>query len=45
MAQKMGLSVKSIEGYRASLFEKFNIKSKVGLVLFSFKNKLTEPFL
>ena len=45
MAEKMNLSVKSLEGYRASLFDRYNIKSKVGLVLFSFKNKLTEPFL
>ncbi len=45
MADIMKLSVKSIEVHRASLFEKFNIKSKVGLVLFSFKYKLTEPFI
>jgi DNA-binding NarL/FixJ family response regulator len=45
MAEIMGLSVKSIEGYRATLFDRFGIKSKVGLVLFSFKNKLTKPFL
>ncbi|WP_395061228.1 response regulator [Flavobacterium sp.] len=45
MAELIGVSVKSIDGYRTNLFEKFNIKSKVGLVLFSFKNKLTEPFL
>lgn len=45
MAEKMGLSVKSLEGYRAALFDRYGIKSKVGLVLFSFKNKLTEPFL
>lgn len=45
MAQIMKLSVKSIEGYRATLFDRFNIKSKVGLVLFSFQNKLTHPFL
>jgi DNA-binding NarL/FixJ family response regulator len=45
MAEKMGLSVKSLEGYRVALFDRFDIKSKVGLVLFSFKNKLTEPFL
>jgi DNA-binding NarL/FixJ family response regulator len=45
MAEIMGLSVKSIEGYRATLFDRFQIKSKVGLVLFSFKNKLTKPFL
>lgn len=45
MAEKMGLSVKSLEGYRVALFDRFGIKSKVGLVLFSFQNKLTEPFL
>jgi DNA-binding NarL/FixJ family response regulator len=45
MADIMGLSVKSIEAYRTALFDRFNIKSKVGLVLFSFKYKITEPFL
>ena len=45
MADTMNLSVKSIEAYRAALFERYNIKSKVGLVLFSFKYSLTEPFL
>jgi len=45
MAEIMNLSIKSIEAYRAALFEKYNIKSKVGLVLFSFKHRLTEPFL
>jgi DNA-binding CsgD family transcriptional regulator len=45
MASIMNVSVKSIEAYRTALFEKYGIKSKVGLVLFSFKYKLTEPFL
>ncbi|WP_281635558.1 response regulator transcription factor [Flavobacterium marginilacus] len=45
MAEIMNLSIKSIEVYRAALFEKYNIRSKVGLVLFSFKHRLTEPFL
>ncbi len=45
MADTMSLSVKSIEAYRAALFDRYNIKSKVGLVLFSFKYRLTEPFL
>jgi DNA-binding NarL/FixJ family response regulator len=45
MAQKMGLSLKTIETYRTALFDRFNIKSKVGLVLFSYKYQLTEPFL
>jgi DNA-binding NarL/FixJ family response regulator len=45
MSDQMGLSVKSLESYRANLFARYKIKSKVGLVLFSFNNKLTEPFL
>lgn len=45
MADLMGLSIKSIESYRSAVFEKFNIKSKVGLVLFSYKYRLTPPFL
>lgn len=45
MAEIMGCSVKSIDVYRAALFEKYGIKSKTGLVLFSFKNKLTKPFV
>jgi DNA-binding NarL/FixJ family response regulator len=44
MADIMKLSVKSIEAYRTALFERFTIKSKVGLVLFSHKYRLTEPF-
>ena len=45
MADIMNLSVKTIDGYRTTIFDKFGIKSKVGLVLFSYKYKLTEPFL
>ncbi len=44
MADIMGLSVKSIEAYRTALFDRYNIKSKVGLVLFSYKYNLTPPF-
>lgn len=44
MADIMCLSVKSLESYRTNLFDRFNIKSKVGLVLFSFKYRLTPPF-
>jgi DNA-binding NarL/FixJ family response regulator len=44
MSDIMCLSVKSLESYRTALFERYNIKSKVGLVLFSFKYKLTPPF-
>jgi DNA-binding NarL/FixJ family response regulator len=45
MAEIMNLSVKSIDSYRTALFDRFHIKSKIGLVLFSFKFKLTEPFI
>lgn len=45
MADIMCVSVKSVEAYRAALFERYEIKSKVGLVLFSFKYKLTPPFI
>ena len=45
MALKMGLTVKSLEGYRTALSDRYTIKSKSGLVMFSFKNKLTNPFI
>ena len=45
MADIMKLSVKSIEAYRTALFDRYNIKSKVGLVLFSFKYRITAPFI
>jgi len=45
MAEIMGLSLRTVETYRAALFDRFSIKSKVGLVLFSYKYRLTEPFL
>lgn len=45
MAEIMCLSIKSIESYRTAMFDRFDIKSKVGLVLFSFKYKLTAPFI
>ncbi len=44
MAEMMNLSIKTVESYRTAIFERFNIKSKVGLVLFSYKYQLTRPF-
>ncbi len=38
IAEKMFLSPRTIEGYRDTLFEKLNLKSRVGLVLFAIKN-------
>lgn len=40
IAEKMNLSIHTIDGYRNSLFEKLNIKSRVGLVLYAIKNKI-----
>jgi two-component system invasion response regulator UvrY len=42
IADKMFLSPKTIDGYRNSLFEKLNAKSRVGLVLFAIKNGLVK---
>jgi two-component system, NarL family, invasion response regulator UvrY len=38
IADQMRLSPRTIDGYRDALFEKLNIKSRVGLVLFAIKN-------
>jgi DNA-binding NarL/FixJ family response regulator len=40
IAGQMNLSVKTIDGYRDEIFEKFEIKNRVGLVLFALKNGL-----
>jgi len=40
IADIMYLSAKTIDGYRAKLFEKLNVKSRVGLVLFAIRNKM-----
>lgn len=40
IAEKMFLSVRTIDGYRDSLFEKLNVKSRVGLVLYAIKNNI-----
>lgn len=38
IAQQMYLSPRTIDGYRDDLFQKLNVKSRVGLVLFAIKN-------
>ncbi len=45
MAIIMNVSIKTIDYYRKNVFEKLNVKSKAGLILYSFKYKLTKPFL
>ena len=45
IAEYMGVTERTVDWYRASLFTRFNIKSKVGLILFSHKHHLTKPFI
>lgn len=40
IAEQMHLSPRTIDGYRDDLFEKLNIKSRVGLVLYAIRNRI-----
>ena len=40
VAAEMFLSPKTIENYREALFQKLNVKSRIGLVLFAIKEKI-----
>lgn len=40
IADRMCLSPKTIDGYRAALFEKLNVHSRVGLVVYAIKNNV-----
>jgi DNA-binding NarL/FixJ family response regulator len=42
IADQMKVSLRTVDGYRESVFEKFGIRSKTGLVLFVLKYKLFE---
>ncbi len=42
IADKMFVSTRTIDGYRENLFNKLNIKNRVGLVLYAIKNKIVE---
>jgi DNA-binding NarL/FixJ family response regulator len=42
IAEQMCISVRTVDGYRDQLFEKLQIKSRVGLVLYALKNKLID---
>ncbi len=42
IADQMCVSARTVDGYRDQLFEKLQIKSRVGLVLYAIKNKLIE---
>jgi DNA-binding NarL/FixJ family response regulator len=40
IADEMSLSPKTIDGYRESLFDKLEIRTRIGLVLYAVKNKI-----
>lgn len=42
IAEAMSVSPRTVDGYRDQLFEKLNLKSRVGLVLYAVKNKIIE---
>lgn len=42
IAEKMCLSPKTIDSYRNALFEKFNVKNRVGLVLYALRSGLVK---
>ncbi len=42
IADKMSLSVKTIEGYRESLFHRFSLKNRVSLAMFAVRNGLVK---
>lgn len=42
IASIMNLSPKTIDGYRQDVFKRYNLKNRVGLVLFAIKNGLVE---
>ncbi|MEO6849316.1 MAG: response regulator transcription factor [Mucilaginibacter sp.] len=42
IAEEMCISARTVDGYRDQLFEKLQVKSRVGLALYAIKNKLIE---
>ncbi len=42
IAEIMGVSTRTVDGYRDQLFEKLQTRSRVGLVLYAIKNNLIE---
>jgi DNA-binding CsgD family transcriptional regulator len=43
IAQKLGISVKTVETHRTTLMRKIGVKSIVELVRYAVRNHLTEP--
>lgn len=42
VAREMNLSPKTIDGYRENLFNKLEVKSRVGMVLYAIKNQMVD---
>ena len=42
IANDMFVSERTVDGYRESLFKKFNVSNRVGLVLYAIKNQLVQ---
>ena len=42
IAQKMSLSPRHIDNYRDTLFEKLDVKSRVGLAIYAVKNGIVQ---
>lgn len=42
IADQMSVGVRTIDGYRDQLFEKLNVKNRVGLVIYAIKNKVVQ---
>ncbi len=43
IAERMSLSVKTVEGYRENLFQRFKLKNRVSLAMFAVRNGLVKP--
>lgn len=39
IADEMGVSVRTVDGYRDALFQKLQVSTRVGLVLYAIKNE------
>lgn len=42
IADVMGISVKTVDGYRDTLFQKLNAKSRIGLALYAIKHEIVK---
>ena len=43
IADKLFLSIRTVEGYRLKIQEKMNVKNSIGLVIYAIRNNLYKP--